>query len=638
MSKPRRQTRSAQSAAHSPALVEQFARFWKPLVIVTATLTVYANSFSAPFVFDGARNIRENPGLQRLWPAGWLFSNRPLGNLSFIANYVVHGHWIFGYHLVNVTIHALAALTLFGIVRRTLRLPGISEDFRAAADRLAVVAALVWAVHPLQTQSVTYLYQRYEALMGWLFLLTLYCFLRAQGSNRPLFWYVGSAAACLAGIASKEVMIVAPFVIIWYDRAFLSSSWKELFRRHGAFHASLLATLGVLAAIMLQLREGYFRAGIFRTVGISPTDYARSQPAVILHYLRLVFCPVGQCLDYDWPPVRSWSEAALPLATLGILLLVSAWAVIRWPRWGFLAGCFFGVLAPTSSVVPVRDLAFEHRMYLPLAAVVVASVLLVYQLGRSAPMAVELSGPAQRTLGFALAAMVVVGLGGATIARNRVYHSEEAVWEDVVAKAPHNDRAHANLGAIKGRNGRYDEAIEHHLEAIRLGNTNAEVRCNLGMALAKTGRGDPVAAFAEALRLEPDYGEAHLGLANYLFSIGRQQEAVAHYRRAVERMPHSALAHYNLGTALAAVAPQEAERHYRTALELEPDYAEVHYNLANLLARQGRYREAIVHYRATLQVMPGHRGARQNLDTVLDAVEQPLPGRSPPSISDSSHR
>ena len=202
--------------------LESAARGWWPwqsrmsaiLLIVVVGLAAYANSFSAAFVFDGATMLRDLPALRDLGLA-IRSSMRPVAMVSFYANYQVHGKAVFGYHVVNLTIHLAAAAVLMEIVRRTLLRAGMAEAFRARALPLALSVALIWMVHPLQTQSVTYIYQRYESLMGLVVLLSVYGFVRALDAVRPRWWYAASIGFWLLGLGSKETAIVVPAIVLW---------------------------------------------------------------------------------------------------------------------------------------------------------------------------------------------------------------------------------------------------------------------------------------------------------------------------------------------------------------------------------------------------------------------------------------
>lgn len=204
-------------------------------IIVTVGILAYANSFAGRFFLDDYPSIVNNRHIQRLWPLERTLLGggdmRPVVALSFAVNYRLGGLNVWGYHAVNLAVHLLAALAMFGVVRRTLQTQRLRRHFESAATPVALAAALIWMVHPLQTQSVSYVVQRSESMMGLFFLLTLYCTIRGAGSpNRP-WWYATAAASCAVGMGCKQVMVMAPLVMLLYDRIFLAARWRELLRR-----------------------------------------------------------------------------------------------------------------------------------------------------------------------------------------------------------------------------------------------------------------------------------------------------------------------------------------------------------------------------------------------------------------------
>ncbi len=607
-------------------------------LLVLAAVAVFSNSFAAPFVFDGAGLIEQNLAIRTFWPpwAPMVDTNRPVGVWSFALNYAVGGLNVWGYHAVNLAIHLAAALTLFGIIRRTLVRGRLAARFGPAAFGLALAVALLWLVHPLQTQSVTYIYQRYESLMGLWFLLTLYCFIRGAEGDSPIFanakigtvpmicWYAGSVTCCLLAVATKEVAAAAPLLILWYDRAFVAASWREIVRRRWAFYVGLAGTWAVLAAIMLGQAGKYPKAGVLAVENVSPLQYAFSQPGVIAHYLRLCFWPTGLCLDYGWPVADTAVKIVPPLLLMVVLLAVTAWSIFRWPEWSFVGAWFFLILAPTSSVFPIKDLAFEHRMYLPLAAVATGVVVGGWVAGQWLVRRGIIGLPALQAGGGLLVMFASIAFGFLTFQRNVDYQSELSIWEDTVAKAPHNAEAQDNLGLALAMRGRMDEAIARHQKALEIKPDSAEAHNNLGIALARRGRYDEaIAHFRKALEIKPDSAEAHNNLGLALATRGQMGEAITHYRRALEIKPDYAEAHSNLGFALGNKGEDaEAIVHLRNALELNPEYAEAQNNLGITLARQGRMDEAVVHLRRATELNARIAAYHFNLANALAQLRQ----------------
>jgi protein O-mannosyl-transferase len=612
---------SPQGPAQSPKASSQHATMLAAIVILAAGMAAYANSFSGPFVFDGILCVAENPAMHKLWPpwAPMIGTARPTADWSFAVNYALDGTNAWGYHAVNLAIHLAAALALFAIVRRTLLSGRLATRFGPAAWGVALAVAVLWLVHPLQTQSVTYIYQRYESLMGLFILLTLYSFIRAQDASRPNRWYAASAACCLLAVTTKEVAAVAPLLILWYDRALVASSWREIVRRRSAYYAGLAGAWVILAGLMLGQADKYAGAGILVVKNVTPLQYAVSQPGVIAHYLRLCFWPTGLCLDYGWPVAATAGAIVLPSLLIAVLSAIAVWAIFRWPEWSFLGAWFFLILAPTSSVFPIRDLAFEHRMYLPLAAVVAGMVIGGCVVGQMLVGWERMSRPALPVMGYSLLMLTGVALGMLTFQRNADYRSDLSIWEDTLAKAPDNERVHFNLGEILDRRGRINEAIAQYRRTLEIRPDNANAHTNLGIALANCGQADEaIAHFREVLKIMPDYAEVHCNLSISLLGENQVDEAIVHLRRALDINPNLAAARNYLASALASTGQfDEAIVQWRKALEVNPGDAGARINLGIALANRGQTDEAIAHFREVLKIMPDYAEVHYNLSLSL---------------------
>lgn len=557
-------------------------------VIVLATWMAYANSLWVPFLFDDQQTIMFNDSIRHLWPLGPVLSppagggtsGRPLTNLTFAVNHAIGGDAVVGYHAFNLTVHVLAALTLFGIVRRALLSPLCRDRFGGLALPLAGVSALVWALHPLQTEAVTYLSQRTESLMGLCYLQTLYGFIRASKSATPRSWLAWSVVACLLGALTKEVIVTAPLLVLLCDRTFVAGSLREAWRQRKGYYAALAVTWVLLAWLMRGLAARHVGYGL----GVSPWTCALTESWAVVHYLRLALWPHPLLFDYG--------AGMLPVSalTLGCILVVAGlvgatiWACWRRPALGFAGAAVFLCLAPASSVVPVvMQPVAEHRVYLALAGVVVLVVVGMHALfGRWV---------------IAATAIIAVVLGFLTVQRNAVYFSEATLWGDVVSQRPDNARAQNNLGSALVREGRVGEASEHFARLVQLKPDDAEARYNLGNALLQLGRmGEAAAECAVALRLKPDFAEAHCLMGSALAQSGRIDEAVTHFQAAVKLDPSSFGTHFDLGQAWFELHryPEAAEE-FAEVVRLRPDFAEAHRRLANVLIQLKRGDEARAH-------------------------------------------
>ncbi len=550
-----------------------------PVVVVAAGLLAYCNSFTGPFTFDDESSIRGNPTIRHLWPIWQVLSpsavatvgGRPVLNFSLALNYAFGGMSVQGYHALNLAIHILAALTLFGIVRRTLLQPALRERFGTAANEFALAVAVLWIVHPLQTEAVTYVSQRAESLMGLFYLLTLYCFILGAESPRAGLWFTLSIVVCLLGMATKEVMVTAPLMVLLYDRTFVAGSFRAAWTRRRGLYLGLGGTWLLLG----YLTAGLHQRGVGYGLGVPWQAYALTESQSVVHYLWLAICPHPLVFDYGMDVLIWHLTDAAPYALVLLLLVAGVMiALKRWPAIGFIGAWFFVILAPTSSVVPIafQPMA-ESRMYLPLAAVIVLGVMGIHALA------------GRRTV--TVVAVLAVGLGTLTWWRNQDYHTEVAIWDDTVAKRPDNPRAHYNLGVALTQTGRVQEAIGQYEQALRLKPDYVDAHYNLGTALLQAGNvQEAMGHYLQALRINPDYAEAHNDLGICLIQLGRAQEAIEHWEQALRLKPDFADAHNNLGSALAQAGKvREAIGHYQQALQIKPDFAEAQSNLARARAR-----------------------------------------------------
>ncbi|MCM8794830.1 MAG: tetratricopeptide repeat protein [Candidatus Omnitrophica bacterium] len=468
------------------------------LLLVLAATVPYVNSLQGVFVFDDFRSIASNPAVHHLLPKGFFadcfpetgLSGRPVVILSFSLNYALHGLRGPGYHAVNILLHTLCGLLLFGVLRRSFQNPLLHERYGRVASALACTISLLWLIHPLNTQSVTYLSGgRSELFMGFFYLLTLYCFLRQ--------WRAGAVLACALGMMSKETMVSAPLFLLLYDRVFVSGSACVALRRKPLFYAGLAATLAVLFLIMATGPRA--RSVGFVRGGVTGWEYLLTQAGVILHYLRLSFWPDPLVIDYlDWPIVRNAARAAGPGLVILAGLAASFWLTFRKRPAGLLGIWFFFLLAPSSSFVAIpTEPATERRMYLPLIAVVAVAVLAGWELIRR-----FVPEDRRKAVSFALVGATALVFGLATVRQNALYARESTLLEHTVAHRPANGRARSNLAFALYYEGRFQEAEEQARRAIPLMPEYARSRGYgaLGLALEKQGkREEAIEAYREAL-------------------------------------------------------------------------------------------------------------------------------------------
>jgi protein O-mannosyl-transferase len=515
--------------------------------VVALVLAAYASGFRGAFVFDDLPAIVENTTIKpgaglAQWlqpPAPSTVAGRPLLNASFALNRALWSDSAASYRAVNVLIHLAAGGFLFGLVRRTLARVGMVPPTPPAA-----IIAGVWLLHPLQTESVTYVVQRAESLMGLFFLGAWYAFARsADSKRRPRGWQALTVGFALAGLATKESMATLPVVLLVYDRVYIAGSFGAAWRRRRFVYVALVCTWALLAYLMVGTHSRGGSAG-FGT-GTALLGYAGTQTFAVIRYLRLAVFPAGQVFDYGDALLRVSPRLMVYIIGYAALLAVTALAWWRSPRLGFLGVLFFILLAPTSTFMPVASQTIaEHRMYLPLIAPIVAMVLgACVCLGRRA---------------LPLAAIAFLVMATLTSARNRIYRDAETLWSNTVETWPDNARARDWLGLAYAAAGRTVPAVAEHQAAVALRPNVVKYRNNYGATLARLARYPAaIEQFEVALQLEPSLSEARHNLsqaetqlAMALIRDGQIAASIPHLRRVVQLDPNDPVAAYNLAFTL----------------------------------------------------------------------------------------
>jgi len=600
---------STAEAPARPALPGRAAAALALGLIALASAAAYSNSLSVPFLFDDIPSILENRSIRHLVPlsgpleppAATSLSGRPLPNLSFALNYALGGTQVGGYHAVNLLVHVLCAWVLFGLVRRTLLLPALRGRFGGDSVLLAATAASAWALHPLATESVTYLVQRVESMTALFYLATLYCLVRSIGGARRA-WETGAILCCLCGMATKEVAATLPLAALLFDRTFLAGSFSRALRERRGLYLALGGTWILL--LVLVAGTGWSRAGTAGFGSGAPLhSYWLAQFQALARYLRLSVWPDALTFDYGTAALKA-PAASLACALVVIPVVIAAgFALARRPMVGFLAALPLLVLAPTCVVPVVTQTIAEHRMYLPLASEMVL-----------AAVAAHAAGGRRALLGLLGAAAV---LGFLTFERNRDYRSETAIWSDTARKAPLNARAHCALGlSLLSGPGQGEAAAEEFRKALLLEPHYPLAETELGIALnGSPGRGaEAVGHFRAAIRMDPSFALAHFQLGLSLAQSGQTEEGIEELRRAESLDPENADTHNNLGVALCVAGRlTEGMEEMRAALRIRPGFATAHFDLGCALEQSGRHAEAAREFEAVLALRPGDQAATQML-------------------------
>ncbi|MFC1524592.1 tetratricopeptide repeat protein [Thermodesulfobacteriota bacterium] len=564
------------------------------LLLGIIIFSIYSNTLESPFIFDdylhieGNRHIRlKTLSLDSVVEAGWEspLGGRPVANISFALNYYFHGYRVPGYHLVNIAIHLATAFLLYLLLTNTLLTPALNAAARPHVW-LPFVTALIWAVNPLHTQSVTYIVQRMNSLAALFYVGSLLCYVKARLGARDhtiLFWYAGCLVSGVLAVFSKENAFALPFFIILYEWYFFQDMSRSFVKRY------LAVGIG-LAILSLMLMVLYVGGNPVQTIlagyeirDFTPLARLLTEFRVVMYYVALLLLPHPSRLnlDHDFPVSTSLIDPLTTLASVGAVILVTVFAVLSGRRYRLLSFSllwFLGNLVIESSVIGL-EIIFEHRTYLP-------SMFFFVPLVWGWNLVAK-----PRKIGAVVLA-IIVGTGMFwTYERNTIWKDEITLRLDCVQKSPNKSRAHAILANAYERQGMLHDARRTYQSALLLNPGNPE--------------------------------EIHFNLGNVLLGLGSMAEAEEQYRAARRLMPDNELVRLNLGVVLERRGKlAEAEKEYRQLIARHPDSFRAHNNLGNVLLNQGKVEEAIGQFMETLRLRPGFSMARKNLQRARELAHR----------------
>ena len=591
-------------------------------LLAIIVVLIYTPSLSTPFIFDDINNIRDNPhvripalNLKNLVWAGFHspVTNRPVANISFALNYYANGYNPVGFHVVNVLIHIASGFLLYFLAKATLSSP-VLKDRYARFGWIPFFTVFIWIVHPLQTQSVSYLVQRMNSLAAMFYILSMLLYVRFRLSDRSrLKWLLlaGCIVSGLLAFGTKEISATLPGFIILYEWYF----FQGLDPRWGLRHLLILLAAGL---IVILISLAYFKndpiariLSSYANRDFTMVQRVLTQFRVVIFYISLLIWPRPSRLNLDHDFALSYSLTD-PLSTLFAMLLILALIALavltarRNPLVSFCILWFFGNLVIESSILGL-ELVFEHRTYLPSMLAIMALVALMFRY--------------VKPVWLAVIPLCIVGTVFSvwTLQRNNVWADEIALYQDCAVKSPGKARSQNNLGAALLRHGRLPEAVEQFRKALAIKYDYADAHYNLGYALARQGNLEQaIHYFRESLRLEPKSLKTLNNLGVALVLLGRYREAMDYLQAALKINPSDADLHSNLGFALLKWGDQEgAVRHLSRALAIDPDHADALNNLGLALKNQGQTEAAYQLFARALQLNPNLEQARRNLAEIV---------------------
>lgn len=615
----------------------KFPRLYLPaLVIVVAAggFLLYGNILDAPFVFDDHHAIVNNLKLHNPLNYLPLSGPRDVGFFSFALNFSWSRLDVFSYHLVNILIHIVNALLVYLLYRLLIEKfsPYETEGRRVF---IAAIIALLFLVHPVQTNAVTYIVQRFTSLATLFYLLSLIAYIKASDlySGRRRFFslshlapYLCSLVTVILAMKTKEITFTLPVAIIMYE-IFVRLNSGNRDRRPVLYLLPFFLTLLIIPAGMINtdvpigemLGEISDKSMEDPTVG--RTDYLLTQFRVIATYLRLLFIPVNQNLDYDYPAFHSLADPQVVLSLLLHIIVIGSALFLLFRFRGketimllipFGIFWFYLTLSVESSIIPIRDVIFEHRLYLPSSGLMAAFVTGFTLLGE------KISGERGRRAAGIFFFVAILVLSAATVRRNAVWTDDLTLWEDTVRKSPRKARPVSNLGNAYQKMGMTDEAVKAYLKGIELNPGLQGTYNNLGNAYKAQGRFvDAMNAYIKAIDINPRFAEGYYNLGVVLNDLGERHKALENLRKAVEISPALYDAYMTMGNIYDDMGMKgEALQAYTRSLEINPYSYLTYYNRGVLYDGIGDRENARRDYLRSLELNPSWEAARKRLQSM----------------------
>jgi len=629
-------------------------------LIVVVGWVAYSNSFECDFQFDDRTSITENPAIRKIDPSAiWDYSpNRFLPYLSFALNYKLHNLNVFGYHVMNVLIHILNAILVFGLVRNLFNTPRLKNHALASQrESIALFSALLFVSHPVATQAVTYIVQRLAAMAALFYLLSLWLYLKGRlaGGRRSLVFFSGACLSAFCAFISKENSYTLPLGIALIEVIFFQDMKPAALIRNHRFWLSLAAI--VVFGFFAFWRFGdYIKtlppnyANDFRE--ITPISYLLTQFTVIPKYIQLLILPINQNLDYDWPLFTSIFQWQVVLGFLFIISIL-VWGLFQWgknPCYAFGTLFFFLAMSIESGFIPIDDLIFEHRTYLSSFGFYMIFSLAIHKVFKNK---------------IALTSIIIfltIFFSLSTFQRNRIWANNETLWTDVIKKSPLKARPWRsrgygymnqgtqmkNAGDLPGMKDNFYKSIYDYSKCIE---------CNPKFIQAYIGRGKiyfdlqldslAITDFNKALASDPKNSDALSNRGAALYRVGQYEASLVDLDNAININPKNvsayknrSLTHQKLGDTQKAIDDyfsylkfvpddhviyndigilsqqsgrlDEAVEAITKAIELKNDFVDAYINRANAFRSQGRFKEAISDYNKAIQINPRSDKAYMN--------------------------
>jgi protein O-mannosyl-transferase len=553
------------------------------LIIVVLGVIIYSNSFNCSFHFDDFTNIVNNLKIRDLSDikSWWSFyPSRPVAIFSFVLNYRFNQLDVLGYHIVNLIIHILNALLIRWLTLLIFSSPAM-QDHKIAKHKqaIALVTALLFVSHPLATQSVTYIVQRMSSMAAMFYMLSAALYFSARLSKRTnlykILLFTASFISAVLAFFSKENAYTLPLIIILLEFFFIQNKKLIFDLKDYRLYLLIASTIGIIAFILFKYSFSIFNIippvhG--HTYTITATNYLFTQFSVIVKYIQLLFLPINQMVDYNFPVSNNFFEirTLLSFLVLSTLIALAVYLFKNYRMISFGIFWFFVTLAVESSFMPIEDVIFEHRTYLPsFGFFLIFSTTLFILLWNK-----------HKYIAITIFALVIVSNSFLTFQRNKVWKDELSLWSDNTEKAPNIARPVANRGYAYRNLKQWDQAIADYSLAIKINPKFSGAYNNRGYAYESLKKIDfALADYSKAIEIDPKFESAYSNRGAAYVSMNQMDKAMADFSKAISIDPYSSVLYYNRGNGYESILEwNKAIADYNKSIELYPYFAEAYYN------------------------------------------------------------
>ena len=577
--------------------------------IVAWGLIVYSNTYHSEFQYDDNSSIINNLSIRDLSNytniAPWLSlaNGRHLAYLTLALNF----HWgalnTYGYHIFNIITHILCGISVFWLILLTFKTQVMRNlDISKYSKYIALFGASLFVGHPIQTQGVTYIVQRMTSMATLFYILSLCMYVKGRIRHIehkklviPIIYYVGAYICFVLAMWSKEIVYTLPIAMIMFELFFIRDKEYKLYTKY-----IITAIILVIAGVLYKLISGIPTT---ETIKFTRSEYLMTQFRVLVTYIRLLFIPYNQNVDYEF----AISHTLLDLPTLGSLLIligIVIGGVFFFKKYRLLSfGIFWFFLTQSieSSIFPITDIIFEHRLYLSMFGFVLFFVSLFYYF--------VIQKKSHRFVVLSLL-LIIAAYSYAAYARNKIWETNFTLFSDVIAKSPHKARPYYGRAKIYNDLKQYPEAIADCNKSLENDPRCAEAYNNRGMALALLNRDNYPKAFADfdsALSIQPLYPDAMQNLANMFFLVGNYDSAIVKFNNFIQAYSNAVGGYNGLGASyMNKNMLDSAIVNLDKGIKITTENAQLYFNRGLAYSKKNQFNNAMLDFNSSLTVDPNN--------------------------------